>query len=154
LSTFRTDEGIDQVRLALEAYVETWNSGRVSGLRRFWDLQHPEPVYVAEEQEALSGWPAIEAYWAALDGLKVRVTTGVLQLSRLTPEVILAHYPMHWRIDFDEHPHWTRPIGGHVRVSVIFVQRAEGWKILHYIEAPFAPAVQVRKWLERDADAR
>jgi ketosteroid isomerase-like protein len=145
------DEDLARVRRALRDYLDTWNSGQVSGLKEFWDAGHAEPVYVAEEKDVMQGWPEIEAYWAALNGLNVAITTGEAHLSRLAPDVVLASYPMHWSIRFESHPHWDRPIGGRVRVSAVFARRGPDWKIVHYIEAPYAPAVQVKKWLERDA---
>lgn len=139
------------VENALRAYIDTWNSGRVSQLRDFWDASLDEPVYVAEEAEVMRGWPTIEAYWSTLDGLDVSITTEPPHLSRLAPDVILASYPMHWRIAFTGHPHWNRPIGGNVRVSAVFRRRDQDWRLVHYIEAPYAPAIQIKKWLERDS---
>lgn len=147
------DTDLHAVRTALDGYVAAWNSQRVSGLKAFWDADKPDPLYVAEEAEVMRGWPAIDAYWAALDGLDVHIAIGDVQLSRLTDDVLVALYPMHWRIRFAQHAHWDRPIGGQVRVSVTFARRGPHWKIVHYIEAPFAPAIQLKKWLERDAQA-
>ena len=141
----------DSVRNVLRSYVATWNSRRVSGLKSHWDESLPNPVYIAEESAAMTNWPDIEQYWSALDGVDVTIKVSEPQLSRLTDDVITAFYDMHWRIRFEQHAHWKEPIGGNLRVSVVLARRSSAWKIVNYVEAPFASAVQVRKWLERDA---
>jgi hypothetical protein len=142
---------IEAVRSSAQHYVATWNAGHVSQLKTFWDGSLAQPVYIAEEAEAMFDWPSIEAYWAALDGVEVAVTVGEMHLSHLSDDVIAAVYPMHWRIRFENHSHWKNPIGGNLRVSVCFARRGAAWKIVHYVEAPYAASVQTRKWLERDA---
>ena len=142
---------LEAVRRTAQQYIAAWNAGKVSQLKTFWDAALSQPVYIAEEAEAMYDWPAIEAYWAALDGIDVSVTVGEMHLSHLSDDTIAAVYPMHWRIRFENHSHWKNPIGGNLRVSVCFARRGADWKIVHYVEAPYAAAVQTRKWLERDA---
>lgn len=138
----------DEVRAALMAYIATWNSGDVSKLVCHWDRNLQDPIYVAEESDPFVGWAAIEAYWAALAGADILLEVGPVEYSGLGAELTAAVYPLRWRILLPDHPYWTTPVGGHVRVSAIFAKRDGAWKIIHYVEAPLAIAAQVKKWLE------
>jgi len=151
MSPAASDADFDAVRAVIRDYVATWNARRPSLLKQHWDDTLAEPIYVAEESDAMHDWSSIEAYWGAMDGTEVAIKIGEPRLQRLTGDVIAALYDMHWRIRFASHDHWKNPIGGNLRVSVVLARRASGWKIVNYVEAPWASAVQVRKWLERDA---
>jgi hypothetical protein len=139
------------VRQLLQRYITTWNAGQPSALKAHWDATLATPIYVAEEAPAMHDWAAIERYWAALDGIDVTSTVGEPTLQRLDVNAIAALYDMHWRVAFSAHSYWNKPIGGSVRVSVILVRRSAQWQVVNYVEAPYAAAVQVKHWLERDA---
>ena len=141
----------NEIHTLLAAYATAWNAGRPSDLARYWDRDLAEPIYVAEEEDVLVGWPAIEAYWAALDGVDMSAEFGTAWLTPLHEGVVAAVYPMRWRLALAGHSFWTRPIAGHVRASAVLARRPVGWKFVHYVEAPLAAALQVKQWLEDEA---
>jgi hypothetical protein len=117
--------------------------------RTLWDPDEPQPVYLAEEiDEFRRGWPAIEDYWAAtraaLPHLGVRHRD--VQAHAIGPDLAIATCHMHWDAVIAGQP---QPIGGDVRVSATFRRRAQGWKLIHYVEAPLAPTIYFRRQLER-----
>lgn len=141
-----------EVAAALDAYVATWNSGAQARLVEHWDEHLAEPIYIAEEAPPIVGWDALRAYWAAMNGHDVSMSIGTPHWQMLADGLALAHYPMRWRSTLHGHAYWTKAIGGHVRVTAIFARRGADWKLVHYVEAPLAAAVQVKHWLERDAE--
>ncbi len=117
--------------------------------RALWDADEPNPVYLAEEiEDYLRSWPEIERYWAdtraALPHLGVRHWD--LRAHAVAADLAIATCHMHWDA-------WiagaARPIGGDVRVTATFRKRPAGWKLIHYVEAPMAPTIYLRRALER-----
>jgi ketosteroid isomerase-like protein len=117
--------------------------------RRLWDPDEPQPVYLAEEiDDFRRGWAEIEAYWAdtraALPHLGVRHRD--VRAHAIAPDLAIATCHMHWDAVIAGQ---ERPLGGDVRVTATFRRRADGWKLIHYVEAPLAPTIYFRRLLER-----
>jgi hypothetical protein len=51
----------------LTDYVARWNDYDADGMVPFWDTEDPGLIYVAEEIDALRGWPALEGYFRGAD---------------------------------------------------------------------------------------
>ena len=51
----------------LTDYVTRWNNYDADGMVPFWDTEDPGLIYVAEEIDALRGWPALEKYFRGAD---------------------------------------------------------------------------------------
>lgn len=141
---------MDGLRATLDTvvadYYARFGAFDFDAVRRHWDVDDAAPVYLAEEVRGfLRDWPAIEAYWAETRRGLARLAARHhdLHARTLGPELALATWEMHWDALVAGH---ARPIGGDVRVSATFRRRAEGWKLLHYVEAPLAPLVHLR-WL-------
>jgi hypothetical protein len=119
--------------------------------RRLWDPDEPHPVYLAEEvDDFLRSWPEIENYWAT-----TRATLSHLGASHrdlhahlIATDLAIATCWLHWDAVVVGR---STPIGGDVRVTATFRRRAEGWKLIHYVEAPIAPTIYFRQLLERSA---
>ena len=48
----------DELTAFFDDYIAKWNRNDAAGLKAMWDMDEPEPIYVAEEREPLIGWPA------------------------------------------------------------------------------------------------
>jgi ketosteroid isomerase-like protein len=119
------------------------------GTRRLWDPDETNPLYLAEEiDDFRRGWPAIEAYWAetraALPHLGVRHRD--VRAQAIARDLAIGTCHMHWDAVIAGQ---ERPLGGDVRVTATFRRKRDGWKLIHYVEAPLAPTIYFRRLLER-----
>lgn len=117
--------------------------------RALWDADEPHPTYLAEEiDDFLRSWPEIENYWTTtrtfLPHLGARHCD--LKAHAIGPDLAIATCHMHWDALIAG---TARAIGGDVRVTATFRRRADGWKLIHYVEAPLAPTIYLRRALER-----
>jgi len=143
-------EGIEKT---LEQYRDCWARLDFEGLRALWDSEEPEPTYLPEEVDSpLFDWDQIEAYWAATRAAtrRIRLETWNLRVREIGPGLATAVYDMRWVGDFQGH---ARTIGGDTRVTAIFRHRSDGWRFIHYVEAPLAPIVYIKRFYERFADS-
>jgi hypothetical protein len=141
------------VENTLDAYRDCWSRLDFDGLRGLWDTDEPAPLYVPEESPVpLLDWPGIEAYWAATRGAtrRIRMETWNLVVRGLPEGLASACYDMRWVGDFSG---YARPIGGDLRVSALFRSKPDGWRFIHYVEAPLAPIAYFRRSYERFAEA-
>ncbi len=117
--------------------------------RSLWDPDEPNPIYLAEEiDDFLRSWPEIEGYWAAtraaLPHLGARHWD--LRVQPIAPDLAIATCRMHWDALIAGQ---TAPIGGDVRVTATLRRTPGGWRLIHYVEAPVAPTIYLRRLLER-----
>lgn len=136
-------------------YVRIWNAYEVPALRALWDAEEPSPIYVAEESEPMIGWPALEAYWGIDRSRSDRLLThDRLTVRQAAPDVAIAFYHMRWNVFIPGNRLYPQPFGGAVRVSAMLRRRAEGWRLFHYVEAPLAALIQMRKAAEAMVDPK
>jgi len=140
-----TEAEVTALVRALEAQ---WNTGDMAGMAALWDADHPDPVYQAEEEDALArGWPALRDYWTRTQALNARVAVRYddIGVTTLGADMALAHWRMHWDIALSGQ---ARPIGGDNRIFAIARRTAQGWRFVAYIEAPLAPLTYIRRLYE------
>lgn len=140
---------VERVRQLIAAIGETWNDGRVTDLEHLWE-QTDTVYYVAEEgREPFIGISALREYWQltaeTLDEVRVQLGEPVIQV--LAPGIALAHYQMQWTFRLGR----QNPLGGHVRVTLLAREGAQGWRLFHYQEAPIAALTQLRMAMEAKA---
>lgn len=120
----------------VERFEQAWAAGDPAGLAALWDMSHPSPTYVAEEIEGVMiGVEQIRAYWAAVCERFTDIRV------RLEPVAC----------DLRENSAWLLGVGGFVgvrvadgsevvsqdvRVGLLLRETADGWRVVHYIEAP------------------
>ena len=46
-----------------------------------------------------------------------------------------------------------KPVGGDLRVTAVFRKTPAGWRLFHYVEAPLAPIIYVRRLYQGQVDA-
>lgn len=145
----------EPLRSALEAvvadYYAAYSRLDFAAARAHWDAEEPSPLCLPEEAEGfLRDWPALERYWAdtrrTLTRLAVRHRE--LQARSLAPDLASADWSIHWDAAIVGR---DAAVGGDVRVVATFRRRPDGWKLIHYVEAPLAPIIYVRRLYERSA---
>jgi ketosteroid isomerase-like protein len=119
--------------------------------RRLWDPDEAHPIYLAEEiDDFLRSWPEIERYWATtratLSHLGARHRD--LRAQAIGSDLAIGTCWLHWDAVIACS---AAPIGGDVRVTATFRRKADGWRLIHYVEAPIAPTIYFRRLLERSA---
>jgi hypothetical protein len=134
-------------------YYERFGAMDFDGTRSCWDSADPQPTYLAEEiDDFLRDWPAIEAYWKASKAAMSRLSSRhwELRARQLTAELATATWRLHWNAQVVGQ---NKPVGGDVRVTAVFRKTRAGWRLFHYVEAPLAPILYVRKLYEGQVDA-
>lgn len=146
----------DTVEDILTAYVDRWNAYDADGMVPFWDTEDDGIIYVAEEVDALRGWGALEGYFRASDAetsdhlITFRDVTARL----IAPGVIQAFWHMNWNVYFSTERLYQKPIGGEVRVTALLREKDGNWKFFHWIEAPLASLIQLKRAHEENVDPR
>ncbi len=134
-------------------YYDRFGAMDFAAARRIWDTADPHPTYLAEEiEEFLHDWPAIEAYWTASQAAMSKLSSRhwALRARQIADELATATWRLHWNAQVVGQ---DKPVGGDVRVTAVFRRRSEGWRAFHYVEAPLAPILYVRKLYEGQVDA-
>lgn len=137
----------------LDSYFEAWNVYDVDRMRALWDTSEEQVVYLAEECEPHIGWSEIEPYW----GVDRSKAERLLTWDRLTaiaaaPTVAIAFFHCNWSTFLPGNRLYPKPFGGPVRISMVLRKKAEGWRAIHYVEAPLASLVQLRRAHEEAVD--
>ena len=139
---------IEQVLKQLQA---NWNSQNFATVLDLWDRDEPEPYYLAEERdEWLIGWDELNGYLnpeipsPAVEALRLDITN--VRVKQIAPDHAFAIWDLHFEMKLRGRP----PLGEDVRVTGIFRKKPEGWRFIHYAEAPMATMVYIQKLFERD----
>jgi hypothetical protein len=140
----------------LTDYVTRWNNYDADGMVPFWDTEDPGLIYVAEEIDALRGWPALEKYFRGADP---ETTDHLIAFRDVTareiaPGVMQAFWTMNWNVYFATEKLYAKPIGGEVRVTALLREKDGRWKFFHWIEAPLASLIQLKRAHEANVDPR
>jgi hypothetical protein len=144
----------DEIDAVLKRYVERWNVWDMAAVRTLWDADEPEPIYVAEEREALIGWDALAGYWKVSEPRRSEhfIRFYDLRVRGLGPTLAHAFYKLSWNFFSRDNPLYRHPIGGEVRATTLLRKKPDGWKLFHHIEAPLASLIQLRQAHERSVD--
>ena len=139
---------IQQVIKQTEA---NWNTQDFSTVLDLWDRDEPEPYYLAEERdEWLIGWDQLNGYLnpptrnPAVEA--VRLVISDIRVKQLASDLAFAIWDLHFEMKIKG----RRPLGENIRVTGIFRKKPEGWRYIHYAEAPMASMVYIQKLFEKD----
>ena len=141
----------DELQAFFDDYVAKWNRNDSAAMKALWDLDEPEPIYVAEEREPLIGWQALEAYWTGGTNYTHLITYKDLRAKPAAENVAIAFFKLGWNA-YIPGSSYRRPIGGKVRASALLRRKSAGWRLFHWIEAPEAAMTQMIGFHERAVD--
>ena len=142
----------DEIREVLERVVAAWNRLDFDALAELWDADEERPFYLPEESPAaLTSWEAIRTYWSGTRRVTRALSMRIwdVQAKTIGDDLAVALWQMHWNADVAG---YERPVGGDNRVTATFRRRGGVWRFIHYVEAPLAPILYVRRHYERDVD--
>ncbi len=143
----------EEIEAVLRETEAIWDSQDTARLRDLWDLDDPDPFYLAGEQENwFVGWEAINNYLAPPKGTPqvtqaIRVRFYDVQVRLLAPDLAFAGYWMRTDMKLVFSP---KPFGSDNRVGTIFRKKADGWRYVCYTEAFQAPNLYFQKLFEKD----
>lgn len=139
----------------LDAYFDAWNVYDQTRMKALWDGDESDVLYLAEECEPHIGWAAIDSYWG-VDRTKAErlLTWHDLHAVQAGPDVAIAFFHCNWSTYLPGNRLYPKPFGGPVRICMVLRRKADGWKAIHYVEAPLASLIQVRKAHEDAVDPR
>ncbi|HSN72084.1 MAG TPA: nuclear transport factor 2 family protein [Steroidobacteraceae bacterium] len=136
----------------LEQVVAAWNRLDFAALEALWDPDESRPFYLPEEApSALTSWEALREYWTGTRRVTRALSMRVwnLEAKPIAADLAVALWQMHWNADVEG---YERPVGGDNRVTAIFRRRGDRWRFIHYVEAPLAPILYLKRFYERDVD--
>ena len=141
-----------EIEAVLRRTEAIWDSQDVAGLRELWDMDDPDPYYLAGEQDHwFVGWAEVNAYLAPEGAPKIteaiRVRFYDISVRLLAPDLAYAAYWMRtdMKLVFQ-----SKPFGSDNRVSSVFRKKPEGWRYLCYAEGFQSPTIYMQKLFERD----
>lgn len=130
-------------------YSRRWNSQEYLTLMELWDRDDAAPFYRAmERDEPTSTWPELERYWNPRPGKRVidglwNIYTN-LRPKLIAPDVAVVLFDLEWDIKAPR----TKPLSGTDPGIAVLKRKAEGWRMVAYVEACMHPARYVSKLFE------
>ncbi|MGH6612650.1 nuclear transport factor 2 family protein [Sphingomonas sp.] len=130
----------------LDIYFEAWNRYDVPAMKACWDEEDQLPIYLAEECDPHIGWEAVLGYWGIDRSKSERLVTWKnLTAKEAAPGFAVILFDANWSTYIPGSRLYPRPFGGPVRITAALRLKPEGWRMFHYVEAPLASIVQLRR---------
>jgi uncharacterized protein (TIGR02246 family) len=115
---------------------ERWEALDFVGVAALWDTDDAAASYIGEEyQKPVTGWVELHRHWARLGARlsEARMESTVVHVNVLAPDLALGILRCRWQLVGVESP--TRH-EGNSWVTAVLRRRADGWRLVHYAEAP------------------
>jgi hypothetical protein len=130
----------------LDVYFEAWNRYDVPAMKACWDEEDPLPIYLAEDCDPHIGWEAVLGYWGVDRSKSERLVTWKnLTAKEAAPGFAVILFDANWSTYIPGSRLYPRPFGGPVRITAALRLKPQGWRMFHYVEAPLASIVQLRR---------
>ncbi|MBT4739893.1 MAG: SnoaL-like domain-containing protein [Rhodospirillaceae bacterium] len=134
------------IETAVTAWVTAWSELDSKKLLNLWDNTDDQATYLpAERVDPLIGNSSVSGYVNSLcthfDQVRHRAEDAVYR--RLSEDTGLAFYTLAWMFSDAR-----GPIGGTCRVTAVWRQHGNLWRLFHYAEAPLAPLLELKNFYE------
>ena len=106
----------------------------------------------AERDDWLIGWEEVSNYIipsgpnSALEAMRKRVSN--IRVKQVAPDLAIATWNMHLDMKF----RGQLPIGNNIRLTGVLRKKPQGWRFIHYAEAPMTPLVYIRNFYQDDVE--
>lgn len=141
-----------EIEAVLAELCRLWTTMNQPTICDLWDDQEAEPYALPQEKEApIIGWDELRAYYTQARDRLVRCSMRVanMRAKPIGDGLVVALYDMHWNGEIKGFDHL---FGIDSRVTAIFRNRGDGWRLCHYIEAPAAPMLHLQKYYSAMVD--
>jgi hypothetical protein len=124
------------VASAIAAYDLCWSTLDFTGVTDLWDADDERPVYIGEEyHDPVIGWPDLRRHFGRFETRlrSARVASTVIGVKPLAEDLSMALLLVAWEfltVETDDLH------AGHSWVTALLRRRPEGWRFIHYAEAP------------------
>ena len=136
----------DEISTFLDAYFLALNAYDVPAMKGLWDEEETQPIYLAEESDPHIGWDAILGYWNIDRSKSERLVSWRSVVAKeAAPGIAIALIDAHWSTYIVGSRLYPKPFGGPVRITAALRRKGTGWRLFHYVEAPLASIVQLRR---------
>lgn len=136
----------EEIAAYLDAYFEAWNRYDVPAMKALWDEEEATPIYLAEEMDPLVGWDAILGYWGVDRSKSERLVSWHDVIAKeAAPDLAILLFDANWSTYIPGSRLYPKPFGGPVRITAALRRKSDGWRMFHYVEAPLASIVQLRR---------
>ena len=142
-----------EVAEVIHETAEKWNSQDFSTVLELWDKDEPVPFYLAEERdEWLVGWEELNGYLdpprpsPVIQGIREEMSN--IRVRPIGPDLAIAIWDMHFEMKMIG----KKPIGEDIRVNAVLRKKPEGWRYIHWAEAPMTAMMYMEKLFQQDVD--
>lgn len=150
----------------IQDFAGRWTAKSWRTVTELWDRDEPAPYLLLSHQgDWLIGWDQLDGYFTRKQSVPVReipeeappglqqvelvhyeyrsekelremrYTASTIRVREIDADLALAA----WYVDFDYKPPFMPAKGESFKANGIFRNTADGWKFIHYAEAPMAP---------------
>ncbi len=142
-----------EVSAIIEGSAARWTAQESESVLELWHQDDSQLMYLAAERDDwLIGWNEVSEYItpsgpnSALEAMRKRVSN--IRVRQIAPDLAIATWDMHLDMKFRGRP----AIGNNLRLTAVLRQTPQGWRFIHYAEAPMTPLVYIQKFYERDVE--
>lgn len=139
-----------EVSAIIQESAARWTAQASESVLELWDQTDSQPMYLAGERDDwLIGWKDVSDYItpsgqnSALEAMRKRVSN--IRVKQIAPDLAIVTWDMHLDMKFRGRP----AIGNNIRLTAVLRQKSEGWRFIHYVEAPMTPLVYIQKFYEQ-----
>ncbi|NKB44580.1 MAG: hypothetical protein GKS03_09920 [Alphaproteobacteria bacterium] len=137
------------IEAAVAGWAAAWSDPNLKNILNFWDRSDDQATYrPAERTDPLIGFEAVSEYvntvCTLFDQVRHRIEDPVYR--RLSEDTGMAFYTLAWMFADNR-----GPIGGTCRVTAVWRQHENRWRLFHYAEAPLAPLLELQTFYQEVA---
>ena len=139
----------DDLTATVEAYITAWNRMDFAALESLWHAEEDDIYYVAEEvDKPFYEFADVVRYWQRTGETIewVKISIDALTFKLLAADLAVTTYQLHVDASMRGYEQQGfKPVGSDVRVSAILRNTDDGWRYIHYTEAPLGALPIVRR---------
>lgn len=135
----------DEVAAAIESIVlewgRNWSTSNWSAIYDMWDPDEEAPYYLGEERPRwLIGREGLKSYFNPPEILRTIMGGVIMTPYRLRVRLVADDIAIViWENKLDMDIRGRPPISDNFRANAVLRKKADGWRFIHYAEAPLAP---------------
>ena len=165
------DDVVQDITALIETFAGRWSADSWTTIPELWDPQSEPYVLLAHQPDWLVGWDQLNGYFSENQVTPVKkipkeASKGMQQIetrhyefrsekdlaemlyradrismNQIEDDLVMAV----WYVDFQYKPKFTAAKAEHFKANAIFRRTGEGWKFIHYGEAPMSAIMYIER---------